>query len=413
MSACRDRSGFGKGDDMLTGRKRPFWLAIGLVVVVVGGLGRLLASGPPDVAAQETMPFTFADGGDRRFPTMAYNSRLDEYLLIWVNETGIVGVRLNSNGRPKYRDDDFNVIVIPLTVVNTPSPPALTYSEVYNEYLLIWSADILLADTGLDLYVMVLDGNTGQPKGITFLLGSPYGIRFTSQVYSPPRGNQVTPVAAYNPHRDEYLVIWSDDREAGFSGWDLFAQRLDGQDKSPKGSSFVLHTGASHQIAPSLAYSPREDMYLVVWSDDRNLGSTGWDLFARRIEPDGSPRALDIPLFTSGGDQMSPIIAYNPYDNYHFVVWSDDRGAGLDSFDVLGVRLNGNGRPIRRHVAVCEVGGNQVFPALGCSLDDEYVAVWSDDRSADGGLDIYGRRLNGNGIPFGSDFPIINDQQLH
>ncbi|HID87441.1 MAG TPA: hypothetical protein EYP55_08700 [Anaerolineae bacterium] len=398
---------------MCTGRKRPFLLVMGLAVILAGGLGGLLAGSPSDVAAQGMVPWLSPEGDNRRFPTMAYNSKHDEYLLIWVNETGIVGVRLNSNGRPKYRDDNFNVIVIPIAAVSTPSPPALTYSETYNEYLLVWSADVLVAETGLDLYVMVLDGDTVRPKSAAFLLGRPSGIRSSPEIYIPPAGNQIAPVVTYNPHRDEYLAIWCDDRNIGATGWDLFAQRLDGEDKSPKGPSFALHTGASHQTSPTLAYSSREEMYLVAWSDDRNLGATGWDLFARRLEADGNPRGLDIPLFTAGGNQISPVLAYNPYDNYHFVVWSDDRGTEFDDLDIFGMRLNGNGRPIRRHVPICEEGGNQTLPALGCSMDDDYVAIWGDDRDTDGRLDIYGRRLNGNGIPFGSDFPIINDQQLH
>lgn len=397
---------------MHTGWKRPFLFAMGLAIILAGGLGGLLAGSPPDVAAQGTMPLTSPEGGNRQFPTMAYNSRHDEYLLVWVNGTEIVGVRLNSNGRPKYRDDDFNVVVIPIATISSPSPLALTYSETYNEYLLIWSENIFLGETGMDLYVRVLDGDTGKPKSVSFPLGRPSGVKSSSEVYVPPPGNQIAPVAAYNPRRDEYLVVWTDDRNFEATGWDLLAQRLDGEDKKPKGPSFAIHTGVSNQISPTLAYSSREEMYLVVWSDDRNLGATGWDLFARRIEADGDLRGQDIPLFTACGDQTSPALAYNLHDNYHFVVWSDDKGAGLDSADIFGVRLNGNGRPIRQRVPICKADGNQVFPALGSSIDDDYVAVWGDDRKTGGKLDIYGRRLNGNGIPFGSDFPIINDQQL-
>jgi hypothetical protein len=351
-------------------------------------------------------------GGHRQFPTVAYNSLHDEYLLVWVEENEIVAVRLNSNGRPKYRDDDFNVTVIPIAPAYSPSPPALSYSETYNEYLLVWSAGIFITESGLNLSAQVLDGNTGKPKGTTFLLGSPSGSPPSSGVYIPPSGDQIAPAIAYNPRRDEYLVVWNDDRNLGTTGWDLFAQRLDGEDKEPKGPVFALHDGASHQVSPTLAYNRREETYLVVWGDDRNLGATGWDLFARRIDAEGKPTGQDIPLLTADGDQTSPALAYNPRDNYYFVVWSDERGAELGSVDLLGVRLNGNGWPIRRSVAICEVGGSPLFPALGSSIDDDYVAIWNDDRNANGGLDIYGRRLNGNGIPFGSDFPIITDQQL-
>lgn len=397
---------------MCTGRKKLFLFAIGLAFIMAGGLEGLLDGSPPDVAAQEPMPLTSSGGGNRRFPTMAYNSRQDEYLLVWVNETGVVGVRLNSNGRPKYRDEDFNLVVIPIVTVSTPSPLALTYSRTYDEYLLMWSADILLAETGQDVYVKVLDGSTGEPKSDSFLLGRPSGARSSPEAYIPPANNQTAPGVAYSPDRDEYLVVWSDDRNLGATGWDLFAQRLDGRDKSPEGPSFALHAGTSHQVSPTLAYNSREGRYLVAWSDDRNLGATGWDLFARRIEVDGRLRGPDIPLFPAGGDQTSPALAYNLHDNYHFVVWSDYRGAKPEGVDLLGVRLNGNGRPIRRHVVICGVEGNQVPPALGSSIDDDYVAVWGDDRMTGGNLDIYGRRLNGNGIPFGSDFPIITDQQL-
>ncbi len=223
-------------------------------------------------------------------------------------------------------------------------------------------------------------------------------------------GNQVQPVVSYNPHMDEYLVIWADDGTLESKNWDLYAQRFRADDKTPKGDPFPILVAPSNQTSPSLVYSYAEQMYLLVWNDDRNSLSDGWDVYAMRLIGDtGKPLAYEFPIAGGPGDQLYPALTYNPTDGNHYLVYSDDSAIDSQHLDLYGIRLNGNGMPFGRPITISTSDGRQTTPALGASADDALVTTWSDYRNAGFSSEIWGRRLNGNGMPFGPEYTVIRD----
>jgi hypothetical protein len=341
---------------------------------------------------------------------MAYSAH-NEFLLAWNDRKEIFVLRLNHNGRPKYYDQNFKLMIMPIATTNTVSPMAMTYSSVYDQFLFVFSDRGSVASTGLDLYALVLDGLTGVPQSGPFLLGNPSGASADASPgdYTPPQGNQTSPSAAYNPDQDEYLVVWADDRRGQAKQWDLYGQRFHGADKKPIGTPFPITTGPGNKMSPSLNYNPREGMYLLVWSDDRDAVNAGWNIYAMRLwGTNGEPRGDDYAIVETPGNQTSPALAYNATDGYHFVGWTDDSGGGGQRH-INGMRLNGNGRPFRAPVMISARHNNQMFATVGGTADDGFVTIWNDDRNMSAGLDIFGRRLNGNGIPFAQDYLILTD----
>ena len=88
--------------------------------------------------------------------------------------------------------------------------------------------------------------------------GAPIGQQF---VISGDPEQEVYPSVAYNSQRQEYLVVWSNDR-AGND--DIRAQRVS-KDGALIGGSFYISAGpGADRRYPDVAYNTQQDQYLVV-----------------------------------------------------------------------------------------------------------------------------------------------------
>ncbi len=84
-----------------------------------------------------------------------------------------------------------------------------------------------------------------------------------------------SPAVAYNSHHDEYLVVWYNDRGPTR---DIFARRVRA-DGTLLSSFTITHNANFWNYNPDIAYSPKHDEYLVVWTYDSVL--TGDDIEKR------------------------------------------------------------------------------------------------------------------------------------
>lgn len=97
-----------------------------------------------------------------------------------------------------------------------------------------------------------------------------------------------------------------------------------------------LATPPGGQRAPVISWDAQEQVYLMVWEDRRNVGSTGVDLYVARIDPDGTLRdANGHPLLdpsASADDETQASIVYNPQTFAHMVAWTEARDGLTDIF---------------------------------------------------------------------------------
>ena len=107
-------------------------------------------------------------------------------------------------------------------------------------------------------------------------------------------GRDIDPDTAYNPATGEYLVVWSDQRNLASSGRDIFGQLVAG-DGSKVGSNFrISGAGATYdESTPAVSYNSDSDEFLVVWVDKRNH-FYGYDVYGRRVSAAGSPVGSDF-----------------------------------------------------------------------------------------------------------------------
>jgi PKD repeat protein len=202
--------------------------------------------------------------------------------------------------------------------------PAVAFHPTANEYLAVWHDP---RSGTYDIYGHRVDADSITP------LGSPLVVA------NAVRGQQFPTVAA-NPDTSEYLVTWQDFRNG--SDYDLYTQRVEsGTGNLPGGNVAVaVSAPAANQAAPALVYVDTLDRFRVVWQDDRDAATLGWDLRAQWLAGDGSNLGtLDIPLVRYPRDQIAPALTYSYGSTYNkaLAVWEDYCGGDSDIYGSFGL----------------------------------------------------------------------------
>lgn len=252
------------------------------------------------------------------------------------------------------------------------------------------------------------------------------------------------PVVAYNPDRDEYLIVWSDCRNNPGAPYDcvygkqdysdIYARRLAGNG-TPLGSDIAIATGRLGQRLPSVAYLPTNRTYLIAWQQhkkdfmqeadpDRSFYLYGYDVFGQRLSETGALLGGAIRLSEQFGNpanpdpddhQWHPEVEPHPSDGSFLVAWHDGRTRQLypDLYrddendrttfkDIHAQVVEANGALRGSNVALTLDPNNTDFQIIGNakriqqyasivynSQDNRYFAVWEDDRAGTGNPHAY------------------------
>ncbi|MEO0107555.1 MAG: hypothetical protein ABIK62_00030 [candidate division WOR-3 bacterium] len=191
------------------------------------------------------------------------------------------------------------------------------------------------------------------------------------------------------------LVVWEDRRNGQM---DIYGARLapDGTVLDPDG---ILISGATGlQWRSDVAFDGTN--WLVVWQDSRS--GQGYDIYASRVSQDG--RVLDtagLAVCTAQQGQWSPKVAFD--GTRYLVVWEDPRSGARE---VYGARVAIDGAVLDTS-GICIAGGTTGKNSPAVSYDgNEFLVVWSDERGGVTETDIYGVRVNGQGVVTDS-FPVV------
>ncbi|MFQ5855780.1 MAG: hypothetical protein ACE5LU_09085 [Anaerolineae bacterium] len=271
--------------------------------------------------------------------------------------------------------------------------PAIAYNTQDNEYLVVWQDQINFDTTRNDVFArrLAIDGT---PIGDAFAV--------TRQAL-----NQDFPSVAYNRTRNEYLVVWSDQRDVRISGSDVYGQRV-GADGTLAGSDIAISTALRPQLYPRVAYNPDADEFLVVWQDSRTSATTSSDIFGQRVAGDGSLLGANFAISDNPEAQNQPDVAYSPATQRYLVAWDDERGADLTDVDVYAQLVTGTGAPDGTNIVVSTAAINQENVGIGYNTDlDEFLVVWEDSRGLSiTNTDIYGQRVDATGILRGDNIAL-------
>jgi len=209
----------------------------------------------------------------------------------------------------------------------------------------------------------------------------------TGRVLSALASPQEAPAVAWDGN--DYLTVWQDGRGAG--GDDVYAARADADGTPLDGTGIAVSAGAAPEGEPDVAWNG--GVYLVVWQDYRS--GTGYDVYAARVSAAGAVLdASGIAVSTAAGDQSSPAVAAG--GGGFLVTWTDGRNLGTTGEDVYAARVDGTG-------TVQDAGGIPVSTAAGAQRVSAaahdgtgWLVAWEDHRNG-AFSDLYAARLSSVG----------------
>ena len=313
--------------------------------------------------------------GSQEDPDVVYNPNAQQFFVVWQdgreNEWDIYGQIVLTTGIPitdnlVVRDETHALI-----------EPAVAHNTVSNTYLVVWD-----------------DRDEGDIEGRVVNADGTIGVALN--VFDAITVTQ--PALAYNSAANEYLVVFA--YRATATNQDIYGQRVLANG-TPSGVAFPICNDTTNQSNPDVVYNATGNEYLVVWYDERNFATTGWNIYGQRVTASGTVTVAGapIPVSTAAGDQYDPSVTWNSDDDEYLVAWRDGRNFGTNGYDVYGQRVLASGALGGGEIGIASVSGTQTAPhANYISTLGRYFVTWADDRNAaTTGWDLYGQNVNPDG----------------
>jgi hypothetical protein len=342
--------------------------------------------------------------GEQQCPAVAYNTNTDQYLVIWqdyrnsgtVTPTPIswdiygqvissTGELIDPTGTPGPIDPSNNFPIV--GGEGAQCYPDVSYSSNTREYLVVWQED---GDTAFRIYGRRLRGS--RPRG---KIGSPFPIpTYTSN-------DQESPAIAYDSCRDEYLVVWQENRTG--TGWDIYGQWIPSHCSGSPYKSFAICTVGDgqpcpdNQIRPSVAYNNTAREYLVVWQDARN--NPNYSIYGQRVSETGGLLGSDFLISAPTEWNWNSSVACNSSANEYLVVW---QGYPTESYKwaIYGQWISREGELKGENFRI-SINSNDPLPDVGYSNSAEkYLVVWSHEGN------IYGQLVGPGPTPTMTPTPV-------
>jgi hypothetical protein len=349
------------------------------------------------------------DTHDATDPTVTYNSKRGEYLVLWegdglatADEDEIFGQRLGAKGGPVGGDFRVSTTGADGDDTHDASDPDLAYNSKANQYLAVWDADGQANPDEDEIYAQRL-GATGAELGGDFKIS-------TTLPDGDDNLDALDAEVAYNSKLNQYLAVWEADTLGVNSDSEIFAQRLSAGGAELGGDLRVSTTGTDGDtnrdgVDPDVAYNAKRNQYLAVWEADALTTVDELEIFAQRLSATGGLVGGHARISTTGIDgevtheAFDPRVAYATRQNQFLVVWEGDPLSTDEEYEISGQRLGSSGRQLDGDIRISMTGvdgdtGREAFdPALAAG-PAQYLTDWdSDGLATEGEFEIFARRI--------------------
>ena len=217
--------------------------------------------------------------------------------------------------------------------------------------------------------------------------------------------DESTPAIAYNPDREEYLVVWMNESTKNF----IQAQRLDKYGNKIGDLLDIANADGHHMLFPDVAYNTQHKQYLVVWEDLDKIKWRG-DIYARRISPTGT--LMDtFDILVAGNDSnldaYTPAVAYSSVSDRYMLVWAEynistaNRTIYTQKMTDEGY-YDGSADPL---ITPSTEDLGKIDIAYNPSID-RHLVVWEEFSNVDHVHNIVGMQVHGDGGTYSTKFTI-------
>jgi hypothetical protein len=183
-------------------------------------------------------------------------------------------------------------------------------------------------------------------------------------------GDQGRPSVAFDAKTGQFLVVWTDERAPDIN---IFGARVTTAGAVLDANGVQISTGASGEFSPRVVFL--NGVGLVAW-EDRRVDANG-DIFGRRVALDtGSLALVGADFSITGavsGEQNTP--AVSALSGSFLVAWTDGRNAGTSGTDIFAQQVGINGSLNGAVFVISANPEDESAPALSDSLADNVVRV--------------------------------------
>jgi hypothetical protein len=203
--------------------------------------------------------------------------------------------------------------------------------------------------------------------------------------------DQYAVAATFDPASGNYFVVWTDVR-AGANLNDIYGARVTPAGAVLDDCGVAISTRANGQLTPAVTQGGGR--VVVAW-DDR--GNADADIYAARINLAGGsvqvldPAGLAVGSF-AGSKQTAPTVGF--VDNSFLVTWVDERNLATTGTDLFGNQISLSGT-LSAQFAVSTQAGDEDNPYIAAPIRSDNDSLLTYDRY-DGALQtqrVYFRRI--------------------
>ena len=331
------------------------------------------------------------DSRQNQNPAVAYNSKHDEYLVVWDEEihggeNAIYGRRVGPDGRligAAFPIQHFTNRILLL--------PDVAYSSKQDKYLVAYYERITANNYDIAVVPVSWDG----------IPGSGYYIDHDSDW-------DWYPALAYNVQNDEFLVVWENCVSClGGNLRDIKAQRIRAGDGMLLSWRYIASSSNIIRRLPDVVYNSVRNEYLIAYTRHSNISTDG-DIIGIRSNFNMSWLSSEFQI-TPAGTPPQDGVALAAGPNEYLAVWSEDYGTKTS---IWGRRVHGDGA-LQPFISLAnDAGKHRVDPAVDFGDGGHYLVAWQFWDVIGGSWDswdIYGRVVRaGQNSPEGDEFVLFN-----
>ncbi len=280
-------------------------------------------------------------------------------------------------------------------IANVPSNTAIAVDGNGN-FVIVWQTPHP-DDNAWDVYGQRYDA-AGAPIAAQFLI---------AQTIS---GDQYEPDIVMRSSGD-FVVVWTGRGQEGDGAGEgnIYARRF-GADATPLGAEFRVNAWtAGDQHSPAIGLSDSSGNFVVAWTSVGQDGS-GAGIYARKYDSTGAALTDEFQInSTTAGDQSSPDVAADSFDDFVFVWQSQDQdGSGWGiyrTYYALNGRFEGGEKRVNTYTL-----GDQTDPVVAFNSNGNWLIAWTSDGQDGTGTEIHADffRYSGNGGTSTGEFQ-VND----
>ncbi|MBI4244901.1 MAG: hypothetical protein HY606_12500 [Planctomycetes bacterium] len=267
--------------------------------------------------------------------------------------------------------------------------PSITACEDRN-VIMVWS-DSRSLKTLTDIYAQKIDSNGKE-------LWSKNGLQISAK-----SGHETCAKVISDKEGGVYIFWVSADKDNN----DIYGQRVDSTGRLLWDKDKAIITAKGCQPAHSVMdkmnnldnlrlIHDRKGGAVIIWTDSRNYKDTGVDIYAQRIDKNGSKIwNEDLAVASRKGDQTN-FYAVSNDAGYFIVVFEDwinsnDSNISAQCFNLTG-KLQWDNNTI-----ISSKGSVQIIPKCANDLTGGVIAVWTSNTDGDSDYNIFAQRISSEG----------------